>query len=323
MTPPAPAQKLHLYKLFNEAGEAIEKVSPSDNMPKILYRFKQTRDGKNFKPVKIEHVRTETDYNNIINKCSQSFRSNDILPEYVKVGLSIPQCSHIRHFVKNVFNGKYCDSFISPQNVELIEYIKSSSNASTYICSLIKAHDNIYNYNNNQLRLIQKSITKPSEEIPHEKIKTLPFVQSLPTGANDYEKLIISLYRDMLPIRTGVWNQTYLIDDGHNNYLNLKTGKLILRKYKTRSAYGEQIIMIPKNIIKLIKKNKITNKLFKNIKEDIFNIIGIGSNELRHIYVTECLMSGVCDAYQLAHGMQTSREMINDIYFIKEYNYIL
>lgn len=310
----------YLFKIYNKDNDYIERVSPCTSAARVLYKFKETKTGKAFAPVKIEFIRAEEDITKIVSKCSQSFRNNDILPEYIKQGLTAPQCSHIRHIIKFVYNGVYAEGCLNPSNQVMIDYIKTNKNGSTMISSIIKAFTNETEYNLSKLREIQKEITKPPQDIPHHEIKNLPFVRNIKDSKELLDKVIIALYRDMLPIRSGIWDNTYLTDDGNNNFLNIKTNKLLVRKYKTRDAYGEQILDIPESIIKLIKKLKKKNKLFDNFKENILRIFGTGTNELRHIYVTELINNNIMTDYQLAYGMQTSKEMINDVYYIKEYN---
>lgn len=308
----------YLFKIYNKDNDYIERVSPCSSASRVLYKFKETKAGKAFAPVKIEFIRAEEDITKIISKCSQGFRTNDILPEYIKQGLTAPQCSHIRNIVKFVYSGVYTEGCLNPSNQAMIDYIKTNKNGSTMISSIIKAFTNETEYNLSKLREIQKEITKPPQDIPHQEVKNIPFVRNIKDSKDPLDKVIIALYRDMLPIRSGIWDNTYLTDDGNNNFLNIKTNKLLVRKYKTREAYGEQILDIPESIIKLIKKLKKKNKLFNNFKEDVLRVLGKGTNELRHVYVTELINNNIMTDYQLAYGMQTSREMVNDVYYIKE-----
>lgn len=68
--------------------------------------------------------------------------------------------------------------------------------------------------------------------------------------------LILQLYTEMEPLRLDYVNM--IVSDTTasetENYINLSTGHIFLRKYKTSSSYGEKIIKLPDHILETVKE---------------------------------------------------------------------
>ena len=112
------------------------------------------------------------------------------------------------------------------------------------------------------------------------------------------EHLLLSLYVDIPPRRALDYTNMKMVDDGINNFCDMKNKKFIFRKYKTVKTMGEQIEKIPEELYRIIEsyhgKNpsefllgkaytspnitKMLNKIFKS---------KISINMLRHIYLSD------------------------------------
>jgi hypothetical protein len=112
------------------------------------------------------------------------------------------------------------------------------------------------------------------------------------------EHLLLSLYVDIPPRRALDYTNMKMVDDGINNYCDMKNKKFIFRKYKTAKTMGEQSEPIPEDLYQIIKAHhdkipseyllgkaykspditKILNKIFKS---------KVSVNMLRHIYLSD------------------------------------
>jgi integrase len=111
------------------------------------------------------------------------------------------------------------------------------------------------------------------------------------------EHLLLSLYVDIPPRRALDYTNMKMVDDGVNNYCDMKNKKFIFRKYKTVKTMGEQSEPIAEDLYRIIEsyhgKNpsefllgksytspnitKMLNKIFKS---------KVSVNMIRHIYLS-------------------------------------
>ena len=159
-----------------------------------------------------------------------------------------------------------------------------------------------------------------------------------------FEKyLILELYTGIPPLRGEDYFNTKLEYDKENNYINLKTRILYLKKYKTSDKYGKRRIKIPLHINKLLKKwfyiqkgyNKnlynywllpkisselkenINSKGFSKMMSEIFKPKKISSVLLRKMYISKELSDPDITPFErkrIAKIMGHSLEMQEFIY---------
>jgi hypothetical protein len=112
------------------------------------------------------------------------------------------------------------------------------------------------------------------------------------------EHLLLSLYVDIPPRRALDYTNMKMVDDGINNYCDMKNKQFIFRKYKTAKTMGEQSEPISEELYKVIEAfhnkydsdyllgksytspniTKMLNKIFKS---------KVSVNMLRHIYLSD------------------------------------
>lgn len=107
------------------------------------------------------------------------------------------------------------------------------------------------------------------------------------------------------------------IDKVKNNYMNKNT--LVFNSYKTAKTYGQQIIEIPNELTKILKKwvkvnptdyllfdsnkNQLSNVKLNQRLNKLFGHKKVGVNQLRHTFLS--------DKYQ--ESIKTNNEMANDL----------
>lgn len=169
-------------------------------------------------------------------------------------------------------------------------------------------------------------IVKEKEKVAKALIKNNPSEKEILSTIQDW--VIASIYTKIPPRRIGDYTNLQFLSDStdktKSNYIDMKTMKLHFNIYKTVTTYGEEIIEIPKSLLKVFKiwrKYNTDDYVFIKHNKKSFsqpdlskrlNSIfgeGISVNMLRHSFLTEVYKK--CPA--LKDMAKLSREMSHSI----------
>ena len=164
-----------------------------------------------------------------------------------------------------------------------------------------------------------------------------------PSEITMYEKyIILYLYTTLPPLRSEDYYKMLLTISKKDNYINLKTGIMYIKHYKTSKTYGTRKIKLPKDLVEVLRRwykiqKKFNEKLekvylipivktklessqsqqgFTDLLNRIFYPKKISSSMLRKIYVSEILDKNLSpdERKKLTKVMGHSLEMQEFIY---------
>lgn len=93
-----------------------------------------------------------------------------------------------------------------------------------------------------------------------------------------YEKyIVLLLYTTLPPLRSEDYYKMLLTISKKENYINLKTGIMYVKVYKTSKTYGTRKINLPKKIVETLKKWVELQKKFNRELETVYLMPTIGS----------------------------------------------
>ena len=128
----------------------------------------------------------------------------------------------------------------------------------------------------NELKLLRDkaTTTEPTEKQEHNFIELPELQKKVGTIKDAYEKLLVSLYVDIPPIRLDYANVRIVdklkdipVEDDLQNYYAMRENTIVLRDYKTKRIYGEyKYKLLPKHkaLIKYIVNDTGQQYLFIN-----------------------------------------------------------
>ena len=215
-----------------------------------------------------------------------------------------PNCrkTHMNNIIKCCYCIGVEKRILEQYNKIFIEYVKASNEYRIY-----------KKPNDKELKLIQEISFKQLTEKRENLLMPECIKQSYPKL---FQHLILSLYTYLPPLRPSEWCNCYTFsrasrikkDKSKINYICLTRRELHLHLYKTEKAYGERIVKIPKDLIKIIKNWKKTTKTkvlipkmtcskepmsCNSLSKNIVDTCGCSANFLRKLYISNKIDEGI------------------------------
>ena len=174
----------------------------------------------------------------------------------------------------------------------------------------------------NELKLLRDKATTsvPNEKQERNYIKLLELQKKVPTIKDATDKLLISLYVDIPPIRLDYANVRIVeklkdipVEDDTQNYYAMRENTILLRDYKTKRNYGEyKYKLLPKHkaLIKYIVSDTGQKYLFINPTTKLSY-----SNNKFGVYLTEVFKK----YYDKPISLLDLRHIYASHYSLKEY----
>lgn len=118
-----------------------------------------------------------------------------------------------------------------------------------------------------------------------------------------YNALVTKLYTEIPPLRPEEWLSCEFEDDEKNNFIDLDTGIVTIRVYKTMNTHGDRQLQLPESLNKFIKigkeefgmkyvlpqqKNPKEHSSISSFSSKLKNLFdGCNAQLLRKIYISE------------------------------------
>jgi len=117
-----------------------------------------------------------------------------------------------------------------------------------------------------------------------------------------FDRLILGLYAYMPALRTEDWTSLKRYDGEKEldcNYISVERGRIVWERYKTSGSYGRRELNIPEELLKIVREyyGESRGEYFlmrgskrmtsEELQRHLRRRLGISSNELRKIYISE------------------------------------